>query len=184
MNLATSEREKYEKIWAISDYRNYSPGEKVALSAMLELGAKTGDTVIDFGCGCGRPASLLTSHGFVVTGVDHTRTALDPGHPRGYQFVEACLWDLPKMTAKWGFCTDVMEHIPTEKVDDALSSIKDRCTNGVYFQIATFKDRFGSRIEETLHLTVKEPVWWAEKLMYHWENVSYTGGRNTTAVCR
>ena len=37
----------------------------------------------------------------------------------------ANLWDIPiEMSADWGFCCDVMEHIPTERVDRVLGVIR------------------------------------------------------------
>jgi len=140
MSLSETERAKYERMWAVPAYRNHSPGEPIALCAMADLGAKPQTTVIDFGCGTGRPAQTLAGAGFYVVGVDHTRKALDEGQPRGWEFVEACLWEMPDISAEWGYCTDVMEHIPTEKVHDTLASIRERTNQGVYFQIATFPD--------------------------------------------
>ena len=56
----------------------------------------------------------------------------------GVPFVNACLWDFC-LKADIGFCVDVMEHIPPEKVGDVLDRIKD-AVGRVFFQINYGKD--------------------------------------------
>lgn len=164
------ERAKYESIWQHSDYRKSAPGERCVPEAIRRLRMGAGDTVIDFGCGTGRPALALQKAGMNVTAVDFAENCLDAGV--SVPFRQACLWDLPDdLVATFGFCTDVMEHIPTDRVDDVLENIAHATTGGAYFQIATRPDRMGRLIGETLHLTVREADWWADKLRRHWTNV-------------
>ena len=137
----------------------------------------TYDTVIDFGCGTGRAAKKFEEQDFPVVGVDFVRAALETE----IAFVEACLWDMPSFKADWGFCTDVMEHIPPEKVPDVLEQIHARTKKGCFFQIALTKDSFGDRIGERLHLTVQSLDWWTDELSKHWGHVKATQ-RGTTAI--
>lgn len=170
-------------MWDIPAYRKMSPGERLVEQAVRELGAEPGDSFIDFGCGTGRPAQKLISMGYSTSGVDHADNCLDPDV--SIPFSVQCLWDLPKdMRSDFGFCTDVMEHIPTEKVHDVLSEIRRVCQKGAFFQIATFLDGMGRHIGERLHLTVRGPVWWREQLSEHWETVSVSGQRNIVAVVK
>jgi SAM-dependent methyltransferase len=126
--------------------------------AVEVLGAEDG-RFIDFGCGAGAASAALQEKGFAVTGVDHVdarRHAID--------FVQACLWDLPPLKADYGFCADVMEHIPFEKVESVIAGIKAACPK-VFFNIHTKKDGFGPKLlGEPLHLTVREPDWWHMKI--------------------
>ena len=64
----------------------------------------------------------------------------------------------------WSFCCDVLEHIPPEKVDAVLQTILRSTDRGGLLTIAHYPDSMGSRIGETLHLTVKPWAWWAERL--------------------
>ena len=57
-----------------------------------------------------------------------------------------------------------MEHIPPEHVDAALKNIAMMSTRGGFFQIAMFQEPYGDYIGETLHLTLENSDWWAERL--------------------
>lgn len=170
------ERGKYERMWAIPAYRNYSPGEK-ALPALLSM-LQTGSSIADFGCGTGRASRLLRSHGFMVTAIDFAENCLDENVD--VPFIRACLWDLPgDLIFDFGYCTDVMEHIPPSKVHATLKCIADSTRYSTFFQIATFTDRFGDEIGERLHLSVQPPSVWESALMKHWPHVQMLhGGRN------
>jgi len=63
----------------------------------------------------------------------------------------------------YGYCTDVLEHIPPEDVDKVLLNI---CTAArrVYFAISTVPDVMGALVGEPLHLTVESPFWWHDRL--------------------
>jgi len=155
-------------MWGIPGYRSHSPGEK-ALPAMLGL-LRPGSSIADFGCGTGRAAQRLKAHGFAVTGIDFADNCLDPGVD--ILFMKCCLWEIPSDALfDFGYCTDVMEHIPPSKVHATLKRIADSTRYGCFFQIATFKDRFGDQIGERLHLSVQSAQTWAEALHKHWPHV-------------
>ena len=73
------EREKYDKAWESSQYRKYSPGERIFDKIVNQLEPEEGDTLIDFGCGTGRAAQKFADMGLEVTGVDIAENALDEG---------------------------------------------------------------------------------------------------------
>lgn len=179
--LEQQEREKYLKCWNLDKYRDYSPGEHLVERAVTDLGMTSFETVIDFGCGTGRPAKKFQDLEFQVLGVDFAPNCLETDVP----FIDACLWELPEIAADWGFCTDVMEHIPTEMVPKVLEEIWASTKKGAFFQIALTKDSFGDRIGERLHLTVKPTDWWIDRLSSHWGHVKvHERGNNLIAVCK
>lgn len=155
---AVAEQAKYRKMWDQPEYRRWSPGEDSSGEAMEVFGRSS---IIDFGCGEGRALDKFLAAGMEATGVD--LVALHGAS------VEACLWDLPVSLkpASWGFCADVMEHIPEDKVDAVLSNIAAKVRKGCYFRISTVPDGMGKLIGETLHLTVKPSSWWAVQIAKH-----------------
>lgn len=152
--LADHEREKYRRIWRCPEYWVRSPGEESADEAIEYFGVV--GTLIDFGCGEGKALAKFRSAGFDSVGVDHVH--LQPN------VIGACLWALPDSlpVADFGFCADVMEHIPPERVDDVLRSIADKVRHSAYFRISTILDGMGNLIGERLHLTVRPGIWWHE----------------------
>ena len=162
---AKSEQDKYIKAWNHDRYRDYSPGEQVVLNYVIKCSPAHGK-IIDFGAGTGRASLLLHKLHFDVTMIDIADNCLDDEvrEEIGDKLVIGNLWeplDLPR--APEGFCTDVMEHIPTEYVDAVLANIMGLCDRA-FFQICLKEDHFGSEIDVHLHLTVKPFVWWSDKL--------------------
>jgi hypothetical protein len=64
----------------------------------------------------------------------------------------------------YGFCTDVMEHIPTEDVDNAIINIMASVPK-CFFQICLTQEHFGSLIGQSLHLSVFPAEWWKKKFI-------------------
>lgn len=113
--------------------------------------------MIDFGCGTGRAGLIIhqTNPVILVDFVDNCRDAEAQVLP----FIQ---WDLTQplpLHAPYGFCTDVLEHIPTKDVETVIRNILDSATR-VFFQISTVNDVMGDLIGEPLHLTVKPHNWW------------------------
>ena len=180
-NLELVEREKYEKIWNDPRYRRYSPGEGLVHEAYTGLGMQERQSLIDYGCGTGRALKHFASWGLDVLGIDIAENCLEVD----VAFMRACLWDLPDVKSTHAYCTDVMEHIPEDRVDDVLAGIAKRSI-GAYFQIALRPDSSGPMIiGEQLHLTVKGDDWWRHKLRKYWDEVSMKVlSTNVRAICR
>jgi SAM-dependent methyltransferase len=154
-----TEREKYQKLWAREDYRRWAPGEDTV--GTFRRIVKPDGLVIDFGCGTGRAALEMDEAGLDVLCVDFTDNCRDKAAMR-LRFFE---WDLTKrlpVSAPYGYCTDVMEHIPPEDVPTVIANIM-ASTPAAFFQIATVPDNFGAVIGQKLHLTVQPHEWWAEQ---------------------
>jgi hypothetical protein len=183
MDIQASERLKYQAVWGDKQYREVSPGTRHLASAIEWLRPAPGSTFTDWGCGTGRAADGLFAAGFDVRLVDIAGNAYIGALP----FVEACLWDLPESlgATDYGFCADVMEHIPPDHVDTVLEGIARRTRVACYFQIALFHDNHFTRNGQ-LHLSVFPPEWWIETLSVYFGTLEtrMVKRRHLLAVCR
>lgn len=167
------EVEKYTRLWDLpkgygNNYSHPYWQEIVSfLSAALhDRDLKPGLTLLDVGGGNG---SLRKS--FEDVGVSYTSLDLAPNS--GADII-ADISDPQVISAgsfDYGISIDVMEHLPTDRVDDALANIRQAVKHSVAFLISTRPDRGGKKIGQTLHLTVQPPAWWVAQLSKHWGDV-------------
>lgn len=159
MSIATTERAIYEEAWTLPAYREWSPGADAVTRFLRLTHASPLNTVIDFGCGTGRGAAALREEGFLVTLTDQTDAGLEV---RDLPFVAHCLWaKWPAERAYYGYCCDVLEHIPTELTALTIARMLEACRL-LYLEVATVPDRCGLLIGQPLHKTVKPFVWWRD----------------------
>jgi SAM-dependent methyltransferase len=163
------EREKYQKVWTkIPEYRCISPGEKLVGKFLTWAKWSKGDDLIDCGCGTGRASKRLADHGLRVTMMDIAPQAKDGSID--LPFIEGCLWEsFTDAKYDWVYCCDVLEHIPTDRVDGVLDNLAAMTTYGAFLQIALWPEAFGRHVGEVLHLTVQPVEWWMEKIAQRWE---------------
>ena len=174
------ERSKYERVWQHGEYREVSPGEQWAQLFLQRVRPERDAEAIDFGCGTGRGALMLALLGAMrVQMVDFAENCLDPEVRQALdtqagrlKFAVADLTKPVPHTATYGYCCDVMEHIPPEDVAAVLRNIL-ASAQSVFFAISTVEDRLGALIGEPLHLTVQPMAWWVEQLkaagaVVHW----------------
>jgi cyclopropane fatty-acyl-phospholipid synthase-like methyltransferase len=179
------ETEKYRKMWDVPQYRVHSPGYRHVNDVYKRWDLQPGDTVLDFGVGSGKAADFLCKREIRVHGIDIVDNCLDKGvldHPY-FTFSTECLWDMDKIhSAEYIYCTDVMEHIPPEHVDEVLDNIDRSMLKAGYFSISCTGDNYGPKyLNEELHLTVRSPQWWAERLEERWDIDWHQEGSEFTA---
>lgn len=169
-DVPMTEQEKYQKMWAFDDYRKSSPGEDCAdLFTKLAM-PQSDDVIYDFGCGTGRAAMKLVDLCHVKM-FDFVDNCLDPQvRKRLDERLSFKILDITEKNAlyplnkeNFAYCTDVMEHIPPQYVDVALTGII-RSARKAFFQISLVKDNFGELIGHHLHLSVHPFTWWKDKL--------------------
>lgn len=179
IDFQKSEQAKYIKCWSAGDrdYAKFSPGEHAAPLFLETAKPHKGATVVDWGCGSGKGSKVLYNAGLDVTAVDFAFNCLDDDvrelteSDERFRFIEHDLSKPIQLPSEYGFCTDVMEHIPEDQVDAVLDSILDNSRH-VFFEISTTEDHFGDHPDiqvngekEHLHLTVKPYQWWIEKFV-------------------
>lgn len=165
--IVDSERDKYIELWRdVPEYRVYSPGLENVGRFMEIMRPAPGATLLDVGCGTGCAGLEFKKLGLEVGWLDITDAGLAPDVPYS-RFINAPLWTHWECHWKqgfdYGFCCDVMEHIPTEYSMLVIDRILASCRT-TWFQIALVPDQFGAVIGQPLHLTVKPFAWWLERL--------------------
>jgi SAM-dependent methyltransferase len=182
MNDSAIEKAKYRKMWEFDSYRERSPGLRFIDDALARMKPEPGASIIDLGCGTGRVSNHLKQLGYNVTALDIAANACTEFDG---PFIESCIWEIGDIGQfDYGFCADVMEHLPTEQIDKTLECIKAH-VGTCYFQIANFYCHEGDKIGESLHLTVKPCDWWEVVLKRHFSSVSITAEpKHHIAVCR
>lgn len=155
-----TEQQKYQSMWQFDLYRRSSPGEDVA-DTFYEL-ARPDGMVIDLGCGTGRGSKRLHELGCDVLLMDFADNCRDE-EAMCLPFIQADLTKGVPVSAPYGFCTDVMEHIEPINVERVLRNIR-QSVKKVFFQISLIDDACGALIGHPLHLSVHPFKWWEVKL--------------------
>jgi 2-polyprenyl-3-methyl-5-hydroxy-6-metoxy-1,4-benzoquinol methylase len=185
--ILTNETALYHNAWNMGGYGDFSPGEKYL---PIFLDAITGGdpgmrfagswlNVLDAGAGSGKGTQALLDKGFKVAMCDLSFEGLeDPQLRYSIPAVEVSLWhDLSffPYVAKvcdpafepgfqWGYCCDVMEHIPPQFTMLVVQQILNIVQGGVFFSISLVHDQFGFFAGEPLHKTVEPFTWWRDSL--------------------
>jgi SAM-dependent methyltransferase len=167
MSITDIERDKYAELWSdVPEYREYSPGLENVERFLQVMQPRARASLIDIGCGTGQAGLKFAEFGFEVSWIDITAAGLHPDVPR-QRFIEQELWGgwarRQWLGYDYGFCCDVMEHVPTEYTMLALDRIISVCRT-TWFQIALVPDQFGLVIDQPLHLTVRPFRWWLDHL--------------------
>jgi len=156
-----TERQKYERVWCFDDYRQVAPGELCVAKFLEVVQPSSGAKVIDFGCGTGRAALKLDEAGLAVMCLDFASNARDLEAWRLPFRVHDLTQPVPER-GDYGYCTDVLEHIPPEYVQTVLRNIMDAVPRA-FFQISTVDDVMGELVGLPLHLSVHPASWWLDQ---------------------
>ena len=163
---ALSEREKYERLWEVDDYRLRSPGLKQVDHFLTVCAPEKHETILDVGCGTGKATHKLRELGYEAYGVDLAYNAMET-NDRDEVVDYLMVGDYTEMRCEydWIFCCDMLEHLPNSQLEPTLKKIARESAKGFYLQVPTFPDH-GKQWEEdcdfVLHHTVKDAAWWAE----------------------
>lgn len=167
-NVELQEKEKYSEIWNIDEYKGAdSPGLENVKNFIKVLNPPSWASVIDLGCGSGLAGIELEKLGFDTWYLDITSMALLSDVNKD-KFIESPLWknwgNAKHFKWEYGYCCDVLEHIPTEYVMLCVSQILRRC-EVAWLHISQMPDKFGPLLlGEDLHLTVRPFTWWLLRL--------------------
>ncbi len=162
------EREKYRQVWEMPAYRLHSPGEEIAAEFVKLCGIERKHHVLDLGCGTGRGgAKIADLVNCQITMLDFADNCLDPDlirkrfNTKDILFLEADLNEWIPVKGDYGFCCDVLEHLPPSQVDQVIRNIM-AAVPVCFFQVSTVPDVMGQLISRRLHLSVHPFEWWCE----------------------
>lgn len=161
--------------FALDEYSRYSPGE-THVPMFLEMAgidpAKPfKGSVLDAGTGSGKGAVALAEAGFRVTACDRDDYRIDEAKALTIDFRGGV--DLRRDLRPLGFhdyvyCCDVMEHLDERDTMLAINNMVAIARRGLFLSISFTQDRFGYRIGEPLHRTVKGYTWWRDAMQALW----------------
>lgn len=163
MTLEEIEKQKYDRVWGMSEYRQVNHGMNLWLNRS-ELFPITMESFLDIGCGLGDLFAEFNFRGIDAWGIDITKNCLKKEILESWEhkFIEVPLWNMElKRKFDFAICADVMEHIPREMVVRSLTRIFTHCKETL-FKIAIFvgNDLGGP----PLHLTRKPARWWITQM--------------------
>ena len=142
--------------------KGYQPARPLETVEMC--GIPLSASIVDLGCG----RAELSKHFERYTGVDVSAFAVGENRKdRRGQFHHSSLHDLSCLVGlefDAAVCSDVMEHIPPDKVDAVLQSIAGVCSKVWAFNVSCRPSGTIGPQGENLHLTVQSPEWWQAKL--------------------
>ena len=179
--ILKNEAALYQTAWNMGGYGDFSPGERylpIFEDAIAHL-ASSNVNVLDAGAGSGKGTQALLDKGYKVVMCDLSFDGLEDQDLRKHILcVETSLWSdlsfVPYMAKvfdpvfetgfHWGYCCDVMEHIPPQFTMLVAHQILNIVQGGVFFSIALTPDQFGFFAGEPLHKTVESFTWWRDSL--------------------
>lgn len=133
--------------------------------------------IVEFGCGNGILCEYLTKMNYDVTGVDIADSDIMYDRSK-YEFIKMNLcetpYDFSDRQFDYAVSFDFMEHLPSDRVKSVLQEMC-RVSNGVIMKVACSP-------EPLLHLTVKTPGWWLDKLIINCPDFTWRLLRNFQRV--
>ena len=146
------------------------------ITAVVNLAQRVqAKTLLDFGCGRSTLSKTIKFYGYPLRCTDY-----DPGRPKKA--------NLPKELFDIVTCTDVLEHVEPEHLDNVLNAIALRTDKAAYFVIDTVEAKTVLPDGRNAHLIVKPAEWWLKKLRtyypkdFWWERAEYTPKKLTVEL--
>ena len=166
------ERQKYEYIWTLSEYKELSPGLMAIEHFNLDdvFIENNVQSILDAGCGDGQVMKHLINmnHFDLVHGFDIAFNCLDQSEfDTKSLFTLGPLWEssLYKHLYDAIICIDVLEHIPEKYIQPVMLNFFKHTQKICFLGIALFPDYFGPKyLGTSLHLTIKQPDWWLNQI--------------------
>jgi SAM-dependent methyltransferase len=170
-NINTRERIKYNIAYSSDKIYDPSVGEGAWKDIIEQVPFNRG---LDVGCGPGYGIKVARDAGKEVFGIDISDVVYDKWKELGIEkyceVAPANKIPAQDKTFDLVLCTEVMEHIPEELVDESLREIRRVACGMIYFTIA---NRYVPKSHQWIdgqfqpHLTVKPHRWWKTKLIEH-----------------
>ena len=113
--------------------------------------------ILDYGCGKQTLSRALPQ--FRIIGYD-------PGIPG---------LDEPPEPVDLVVCTDVLEHVEPDCLEDVLDDLQRVTRNNIFLQVATEAAKHKLPDGRNAHLIVQPPKWWMDKLWERFNLLSYAG---------
>lgn len=154
---AKEEDSKYSWLYE----NNYPIGAPMRIIKKYNI--KSAEKCIDLGCG----RASLSMHFSDYTGVDVSNYIIEHNKKtRIGTFIHCSLDDLANITEKYdvAICSDVMEHIPKNEIDNVLKSISSLISSHFYFAISTRKSVLLDKEGNNLHLSVLTSEEWKKHI--------------------
>lgn len=152
--LTKAYRQLLEKMHEDPDLKWGNDGKHHA-EAVAAFGKRIGaTTILDFGCGRSTLSKTLKRSGHKFKCTDY-----DPGRPKKAT--------LPAGVFDMVVCTDVLEHVEPQHLEDVMKALSDRAWRAAYFVIDTEPAVATLPDGRNAHLIVKPAGWWTGRLSAH-----------------
>jgi len=151
--IAGQEKKKYSDIWK----QDYHSGKSKPFANILNKECK--GNILDIGCGNGETKTHLNPS-LRYNALDITTNQIKD---KSIPVYEMPVWDIKTIGVDFDYTVsnDVLEHLPTEMVEQAIKGIVESSIKGTIHAIST-RDAIADYCGHKVHLTVRPLDWWED----------------------